>query len=61
MEEAVRLVREKWPAADCEGSTGLERSFAIKDGMNTILIAHAWAPRRRWKVRIAEAGAGILV
>lgn len=44
-EEALAAVREVWPDARAEGSTGTQRSFWVGDGMESELVGHAWEVR----------------
>lgn len=60
IEYVIEMVRESWPGAGCEGSTGLERSFWLP-GPGGTLVAHAWPKDRRWGetgfwVRISDPG-----
>jgi hypothetical protein len=45
-ELALRLVREVWPGAYAEGSTGPERSWWVKTDDEPLLVAHHWQIRR---------------
>jgi hypothetical protein len=44
-EAALASVRETWPTACAEGSTGAERTFYVGRGPKAGLVAHCW-PRR---------------
>lgn len=59
LDDSSEKVRAIWPGADCEGSTGQERTYAVRTDDGVLLVGHAWAPRKRWNVRIAKPGAGL--
>src|SRR3546814_7935707 len=42
LEEALELIKSHWPGADFEGSTGFERSSAVRDDGIQWLVAHTW-------------------
>lgn len=46
-EAAADAVRSVWPRAYAEGSTGAERSWWVRDGSETTLVAHSWPGRLR--------------
>lgn len=62
LEDALAKVRREWPTADFEGSTGFERSSAVRvDGIEW-LVAHSWMTRSgRWWVRIATMDTRIAI
>ena len=53
-DSALERVREAWPEAWQEGSTGLERTWWVREGATTRCIAHHWETRKgRVYVRVA--------
>src|SRR3546814_10868321 len=56
LEEALELSKSQWPGADFEGSTGFERSSAVRDDGIQWLVAHTWMDSRHiWWLRIASS------
>lgn len=48
IEEALFRVREHWPEAYLEGSTGYQRSFWVREGSGEAeLVGHSWEIRGR--------------
>jgi hypothetical protein len=54
-EQARLLVQEYWPNAFQEGSTGPERTWWVRAGGETMLVAHHWQEPRsgKWFLRRA--------
>lgn len=54
-EEAFEKVRETWPGARAEGSTGFQRSFWTGSSDQAELVGHGWEVRSRkggWWLRV---------
>lgn len=55
LEDVLLLVRETYPTAFKEGSTGYEYTFYIKTDNDPELIGHAWSrDNENWWVRITK-------
>lgn len=60
IEAALERVRQTWPNATMEGSTGAERSFWTKTSSGNGLIGHCWPKKFREEpmfLRCLPAGA----
>ncbi len=56
-EAVLDAVRSAWPGAGQEGSTGVERTFTVRQDGRERLVAHSWSPGSRLErihCRIAE-------
>ena len=54
-EDALQRVREFWPTAYQEGSTGPERTWWVRSDAGNMVVAHHWqTDRGNWFIRIAK-------